>query len=473
MKKFDVKSMQGSKRTLRSGSYAAVLAMAVLAVVILINLVVQALPSKWTEFDISTSSLFTLSDTSKNLLHELNSDVTAYYLAESGQEDTNITRLLDRYADDSSHFSWQQRDPVLYPTFAQQYDGAANGSVVLVCGDNYRVVGYNDMYQMDIETYYTTGSQQYTFEAENALTSALAQASRTSAYKLYQLTGHGELALDSDFTDTLTNAGVTTEELNLTTAGSIPDDADSLLLNAPLADLTEAEAALLSDYVANGGKLLAVTDFTTDTPRLDEILQSCGMTRQDGLLIEADANHYPYGYPQTYLLPTVQSNEITAGVGSGMMVYTPIAQGIVKHEDGDYTFTSLLSTSSTAYSMENYATAETAQKADTDPEGSFDVALAAENTTTGTRVVWINCPNFLQGTINQSVSGGNAQLLGSIVNWFDGEQTTAVISGKSLSAASLSVPNNMIVVLGVLFTLVLPIVCVVAGLVICVIRRRR
>jgi hypothetical protein len=27
--------------------------------------VVQALPSKWTEFDISTSSLFTLSDTSK------------------------------------------------------------------------------------------------------------------------------------------------------------------------------------------------------------------------------------------------------------------------------------------------------------------------------------------------------------------------------------------------------------------------
>ena len=473
MKKFDLKSMQGSKRTLRSGSYAAVLAVAVLAVVILINLVVQALPSKWTEFDISTSSLFTLSDTSKNLLHELNSDVTAYYLAESGQEDTNITRLLDRYADESSHFSWQQRDPVLYPTFAQQYDGAANGSVVLVCGDNYRVVGYNDMYQMDIETYYTTGSQQYTFEAENALTSALAQASRTSAYKLYQLTGHGELTLDSDFTDTLTNAGVTTEELNLTTAGSIPDDADSLLLNAPLADLTEAEAALLSDYVTGGGKLLVVTDFTTATPRLDEILKDCGMTRQDGLLIETDANHYPYGYPQTYLLPTVQSNEITAGVGSGMMVYTPIAQGIVKHEDGDYTFTSLLSTSSTAYSMENYATAETAQKADTDPEGSFDVALAAENTTTGTRVVWINCPNFLQGTINQSVSGGNAQLLGSIVNWFDGEQTTAVISGKSLSAASLSVPNNMIVVLGVLLTLVLPIVCVVAGLVICVIRRRR
>ena len=70
MKKFDLKNLQGSKRTLRSGSYATVLAVVVLAFVILVNLVVQALPSKWTEFDISTSSLFTLSDTSKNLLHE-------------------------------------------------------------------------------------------------------------------------------------------------------------------------------------------------------------------------------------------------------------------------------------------------------------------------------------------------------------------------------------------------------------------
>lgn len=473
MKKFDLKNLQGSKRTLRSGSYATVLAVVVLAFVILVNLVVQALPSKWTEFDISTSSLFTLSDTSKNLLHELNSDVTAYYLAESGQEDTNITRLLDRYADESSHFGWQQRDPVLYPTFAQQYDGAATGSVVLSCGDNYRVVGYNDMYQLDIENYYTSGSQQYTFEAENALTSALAQVSRTTAYKLYQLTGHGELALDTDFTDTLTNAGVTTEELNLTTAGSIPADADSLLLNAPLADLTEAEAALLSDYVTNGGKLLAVTDFTTDTPRLDAILESCGMTRQAGLLIENDANHYPYGYPQTYLLPTVANCEMTAGVSSNQMIYTPIAQGITTDEDSEFDFTNLLTTGSTAYSMENYATAETAQKADTDSEGSFAVAVAAQNDTTGARIVWVNCPNMLLDNINQAVSGGNAQFLGSVVNWMNGAQTTAVIDAKSMSAASLSVPTSAAVPLGVLFTLVLPLVCIIAGAVVCVVRRRR
>ncbi len=86
--------------------------------------------------------------------------------------------------------------------------------------------------QLDIENYYTSGSQQYTFEAENALTSALAQVSRTTAYKLYQLTGHGELALETDFTDTLDNSGVTVQDLNLlTTDATVPEDAAALLIN--------------------------------------------------------------------------------------------------------------------------------------------------------------------------------------------------------------------------------------------------
>lgn len=467
------KKLHGSKKTFRNGLYASVLAVVVLVAVILLNLVVRALPTKYTELDISTSALFTLSDTSKNLLHELQTDVTAYYLATSGQEDTNITRILDRYADESSHFTWQQRDPVLYPTFAEQYEGASTGCVVLTTADKYTVVSYSDMYDMDLEAYYYSGSQEYTFEAENALTAALARVIRTTSYQMYELTGHGETSLESDFTDTLENAGVSVTSLNLTTAGAIPEDADSLIVNAPLADVTADEAATLSDYLEQGGKLLVVTDFTVNTPNLDAVLSACGMTRQSGLLVETDADHYPYGYPQTYLLPNIDTNEVTAGVSSGMMIYTPIAQGILQNEDSEYTFTSLLTTSEKAYSLQDYTNAETIEKADGDPEGSFDVAVAAENSATGAKVVWINCPNALLSGTNQSVSGGNAQLLGSIANWFDGEQTTAVIDGKSMSAASLSVPNAAIIGLGLLFVFVLPLVCLIVGVVVCLIRRRR
>lgn len=467
------KKLHGSKKTFRNGMYATVLAVVVLVAVILLNLVVRAFPTKYTELDISTSGLFTLSETSKNLLHELQTDVTAYYLATSGEEDSNITRLLDRYADESAHFTWEQRDPVLYPTFAEKYEGASTGCVVLTTADKYDVVSYQDMYPMDLEAYYYYGTQQYSFDAENCLTVALANVIRTTGYKLYELTGHGETALESDFTDTLNNAGVTVEELNLTTAGSIPEDANDLLINAPLADVTADEAAMLTSYVENGGKLFVVTDFTVDTPNLDTVLAACGMTRQEGLLVETNADNYPYGYPQTYLMPNIQSSEIMAGMTSGMRVYTPIAQGIVQSEDSEFVLTTLLSTSDAAYSLINYEEAETVEKSDTDPEGSFAVAVAAENTSTGARVVWVNCPNTLLSGTNQSVSGGNAQMLGSIVNWFNDEQTTAVISSKSLSASSLTVPNAARLGLGILFVFALPIICLITGVVVCLIRRRR
>ena len=199
------------RRSLRSGAYASVLAVVVLVLVILLNLVVGAVPTKFTQFDISTGKMFTLSDTTKTMLQELNTDVTAYYLAETGNEDSNITRILDRYAGESSHFTWQQRDPALYPTFAQQYDAqnASSSSVILVCGDNHTVVDYNDMYTADYSSYYTTGSYTMSFSAENALSSGIAKVTRENSYVLYQLTGHGESSLESDFTETLDNSGVT------------------------------------------------------------------------------------------------------------------------------------------------------------------------------------------------------------------------------------------------------------------------
>ena len=466
----------GSKRTLHSGLYASVLAAVVLAVVVLLNLVVRALPTKYTQYDISTTALFTLSDTTENLLHELNTDVTAYYLAETGSEDSNITRILDRYAGESSHFTWQQRDPALYPTFAQQYDAqnASSSSVILVCGDNHTVVDYNDMYTADYSSYYTTGSYTMSFSAENALSSGIAKVTRENSYVLYQLTGHGESSLESDFTETLDNSGVTMQDLNLLTTDTVPEDAAALLINDPQADLSALDAAAIKTYLENGGHLFVTTDLTVSTPNLDALLAEYGMTRQEGLVIENDSSYYAYRYPQTYLLPSLSSNDITAGITDGMHVFTPVAQGIVKGDStDDLTLTTLLSTSSTAYSMQDYAEATTAEQGANDPNGPFNIAVAASNSATGAKVVWVNCPNMLNSQMNSAVSGGNAQLLTSAVNWMTGEENGVVIDSKSMSAETLTVPAKATMLLGLLFTIVVPLAFIVVGIAITLVRRRR
>lgn len=462
-----------NRRVFQNGAYASVLTAVVLVLVILLNLVAGALPTTLTEFDISMSGMFTLSETSRTILDDLSQPVKAYYVAQSGQEDTNVTRLLDRYADAGSRFSWEQKDPVLYPSFTQQYDGASAGSVILTSGDRYEVVGYNDMYEMDLEAYYYYGTQEYSFKAENALTNALAKVLRTESYLLYELTGHGETALESDYTDTLESAGVTVQELNLLSAGSIPQDAAAVLCNAPLTDLTAAEAKTLTEYLTAGGRLLITTALDAETPNLDSVLAAAGLSRQTGLLIETDGNYYAYGYPATYLMPEVHSNDVTAGMANGIYVFAPISQGILTDEETDFTHTSLLSTSSSAYAMQDYAAAQTAQKGENDPEGSFDLAVAAEDTVTGARLVWVNCPNVFLVQMNQAVSGGNAQFMGSVANWLVGGENLAVIEARSMSAESLTVPGGAIVGFGLLFTIVLPLACLILGIVVCVLRRRR
>ena len=483
MKLFDRKSEEarpteaqraGSARVAKNGVYAAVLTAMVLAALILVNLVAGALPTKYTEFDISISGLFTLSDTTRNLLHSLDRDVTAYYLGETGSEDDNILRILDRYAGESSHFHWEQRDPVLYPAFAGQYDAqnASSSSVILVCGDKSVVVDYYDMYQADYSDYYTTGSFRYEFAAESALTGGIARVTNDAAYRLYEMTGHGEVELSADFTDTLENANVTVESLNLLSSGAVPEDAAAILINAPQVDYTADTVEALRGYLDGGGALIVTTLLDADTPNLDALLADYGMTRQSGLLVESDPNFYAASFGAAYLLPAMNVNEMTSGVTGGMMLFTPLAQGIVTDaEREDMTFTTLMTTSDSAYAMQDYQNAA-APGAD-DPTGSFAIGVAAEDSATGARVVWVNCGNFLLSEIDQMVAGGNAQLFGSVVNWINGETNSVVIDAKSMSAEYLTVPGTAVIGFGLLFVVVLPAACIVAGVVVFLLRRRR
>ena len=94
MKKFEKKSAGTLERLrIRSGIYASAVTVLVVVLAVLLNLIVRAVPTKYTEFDLSEAGLYTLSDSSKDIAHALTQDVTIYYLAETGSEDAIITKL--------------------------------------------------------------------------------------------------------------------------------------------------------------------------------------------------------------------------------------------------------------------------------------------------------------------------------------------------------------------------------------------
>lgn len=176
----------------------AILAAAILLAV-LVNLVVRALPSKYTEFDLSEAKMYTLGDSSVQLAQSLQQDVTIYYLCETGSEDAIITKLLDHYAAESSHIHWEQKDPTLYPTFAAQYgaENASTGSLIVTSGDDSVVLDAADLYEYDYSDYYTTGSANVTFGGEKQITAAIYKLTSGDARVAYYTTNHGEQALTS------------------------------------------------------------------------------------------------------------------------------------------------------------------------------------------------------------------------------------------------------------------------------------
>ena len=187
-------------RQLRHGSYSIALTMIVIVAVIMINMIVGQIPSQYTQIDMSGLQLSVLTDTTKELIEGLDEDITIYYILEDSNRDSYVSRLLERYNDLSSHVTVIEKDPVLYPQFTSQYtdDSLTDNSVIIVCGDNSKVISYDDMYEYEFSyTYYsytTTG-----FDAEGLITSAIASLISDDVPKLYTLTGHNELEL----TDTL------------------------------------------------------------------------------------------------------------------------------------------------------------------------------------------------------------------------------------------------------------------------------
>ena len=271
-------------RVFRSGLLSTAMLAAVLVLAVLLNLLVRAIPAKYTEFDLSEAKMYTLSDSTKALVEGLEKDVHIYYLCETGSEDTIITKLLDHYAAESGHLSWEQKDPTLYPTFAAKYgaENVSTGSLIVTCGENSTVLDAADLYEYDYTDYATTGAANVTFDGESRITSAIYQLTSGESRHVYYTTNHGEQTLTDSLTDALDAQNIDAQPLDLLTS-TIPEDCDLLIINAPTTDFSAGDSLVdeisqLQNYLAAGGKLLLTSSVYAQTPQLDAVLAQALMS---------------------------------------------------------------------------------------------------------------------------------------------------------------------------------------------------
>ena len=476
MKKFKLTSSANGK-VFRSGVYSTAILAAAIVLAVLLNLLVGALPKKYTEFDLSEAKMYTLGDSSKKLVQSLDQDVTVYYLCETGSEDAILTKLLDHYADESSHFRWEQKDPAIYPTFAAQYGASdvSTGSLIVVSGENNVVLDAADLYEYDYSDYYTTGSANVTFGGEKQITSAIYKLTAAEETHAYYTTNHGEQALTSSLTEALEAQNITAQPLDLLTS-TIPDDCDLLIINDPTSDFASDglvdEISQLQTYLENGGRVLLTTNGYDETPNLDAVMAQFGLAREAGLVVEGDSSHALYGYPYSLFPDYGTTDESTAldGVNRSTHVMLSVAQGITITETDGVTAESLLNTSEDAYSKLNFDTSSTTAKEDGDTDGPFSLAVWAHNKTTGAEVIWIGCPNMDNEQLYQSIPGNLTFLQGCAASMVGQD---ILIDTKALEASPITISASTATTLGLVFVFVLPAAVLIAGAVVVLLRRRK
>lgn len=476
--KRSLKSMFGQR--FRAGSYATFAAVAVIAIAVMANVLVGALPSTLTEVDLTAQSLFSLSDQTRRIVSSLNKDVNMYLLATSGGEDVTIARLLERYEGLSDHIHVSCVDPMVQPAFLDEYELNLNtlyaNSVLVECQEQYRLVSYSDIYVTNYyqdNTSYSGYSTTTEFDGEDALTNAIHYVSSDDLPVVYTMSGHGESELQEYVVQMLEQDNLQVESLSLLTMESIPEDADAIIINAPTTDLGEDEAVMLINWLQNGGRVALTTGLIDEEkmPNLLSVTAAMGLTVEPGMVVEGDRQMHLARYPH-YLLPEISSHEITSALkDAGYFLLTPMAQPIVETYDAGASVSMLATTSSEAYTKLSGLESTTTEKEEGDAEGPFHVGAASE--LGEGRLVWFTSAEMLQEYVDGVVSYANSNAFLNAVNWMCDQEETISIRGKSLDTESLAVPSSQSSFWSIVLIGLVPAAFIALGVTVCVRRKRR
>lgn len=469
-------------RSFRVGGYSVVTTAIVIAIAIVVNILASALPTSWTQFDTTANKIFSITDQTKSVVNNIDKDVTIYWIVRDGYEDTYLENLLPQYEDLSSKLDVVQKDPDISPTFASQYtDTLAENSLVVTCGDRYRYLDYRELYVLDQYKYYYENVEEYSFNGESELTSAIDYVVSENLPKLYTLTGHGETALPTSYADALQDENVETAELSLLTMEFVPADADCVLVIAPQTDISDDEMTKLEEYLGNGGNLILLTDPPQQDKltNLETLMAGYGVTATEGIVVETDQNYYTWGTPY-YLLPKLESHDVTNPLSqAGYRVVLPIAQGLtVSDELPDGTAVlELLTTSDTALAKASGYGMTSFEKEEGDTSGSFALAVSVTQTLDDglySHILWVSSSLLLDENANSMVSGGNMGFFMNMINYLcEPEGSNITIYAKNTSAEYLVMDNATASSLTLIMVGLIPVAYLLFGIINTIRRKRR
>ena len=498
---------------LRKGSFSVAITAAVLAGIIILNVLVSALSKRFVlEFDMSAEKENSMSEENIDYLKNLDAEVQITvcatpedyeggYMSYYAQNLYGVTsdatdyykqtiKLLDKYPayNDKISLRYIDTQDSKFTEISSKYSNEklSYGDIIVSCTKNgserYKIVGFSDVYNLSEDSTYAaygyTTSTVGGNNVETAVTSAIAYVTSNKTKKAALITGHSKNDYTADYQTLLKENNYEITVISDSMIGSISDEYDAVIIAAPTADFLGAELDALSAFLENDGKLGKGLIFFADASapyltNLYDFLEQWGIAVGEGILFETNSQNYMPDDPMTMgTYPTSSDNDITSGMNLCITGYNvPITAAF--ESEGNITVTSLMSTPESVVAAPVGTTASWTG-ADDYTKQSYSSVIQAEmsdydddNNEISSYVLAFSSIEFIQSEYNEQSAVANKNITLAAAERAVGAENTGIsFISKTITNESYSdsVTDSSAGIIRILFMFILPIACIALGI---------
>ena len=504
---------------LKRGSYSLAITAAVVAGAIILNILVGALTDRFVlEFDMSLNKDNSISEENIEYIKGIEDKVTVtvcadeetyssymgYYAqqyysvsddAATSYYDQTVT-LVNKYADYNKNITvnFVDTQSTKFTEISSKYSSEKlmYGDIIISTekdgAEKHKIISYDDIYYLYEDTTYASYSMSfYTVSGNNietALTSAISYVTSDKIKRAAIITGHSATDYTATYQTLLKDNNYETEIISDSLVTEISSEYDLVVIPCPSTDFIGTELDAVSEFLDNDGKLgkglIFVADVTAPyLTNLYDFLEQWGIVVEDGILFETNSSNHMADDPTTLGSYTTEADDILSGMSVCITGYNaPMYAGF--ESEGGITVTSFMETPDSVvaapkgvdaswteadnYETDTYSTVIQAAKSDYDED----------NNPIASYVTAFSSTHFLESEYSEYSSVSNKDVLFAVSERGAGADKTDIsfvskyIDEESFADQVTEASSNT---MRIIFMIILPIICIAAGIYIYIKRR--
>ena len=309
----------------RRGAISTTITVLVIVATILINLGASALDDKYNlSLDLTKNHSFKLTDQSKEFIKNIDKNVEIAILATeenfvaNGDYFIQANSVIKDYERNSDKIEVKYIDLDSNPAYVNNYpnEQLTDNSVIVSCGDKYKVVTVQDLFNIQ-SSYY--GSIISASEAEQAMTSAIMFVLNDNPTKISVISGYGE-GDSYAFVSLLTKNNYEVNTVDILSE-DIPADSAMAIVFSPDRDYDSDGISKLEKYLNNDGNFgknlfVILNPQKDDQENLNRFLESWNIKVGDGLVFDTNSKNLLVSGSPYYAKHEYVDEEFSEGVSN-------------------------------------------------------------------------------------------------------------------------------------------------------------